>query len=127
MKVPRISPCDRAGFILERIRGKKVLHIGCADWPWTENKVKNGALLHQKMVGVASKLVGLDLAREGVAIMQEAGIENLYVANVEMSAYDYLQDKFDVVVVAEVLEHILNAGNVLESIKTVCHKKTVLL
>ena len=127
MKVPRISPCDRVGFVLERIRDKKVLHIGCADWPWTENKVKSGALLHQKMAGVASKLVGVDLARAGVTIMQEAGIENLYVVNVEMSAYEYLQDKFDVVVVAEVLEHVHNAGNVLKSIKTVCHKKSVVI
>ena len=127
MKVPPISPCDRVNFILERIRGKKVLHIGCADWPFTENKVKKGSLLHQKMVGVANKLVGLDLVRQGVTIMQEAGIDNVYVVNSEMSVYDYLHDKFDVVVAGEILEHVLNAGNVFDSIKTVCHKKSVVI
>lgn len=81
MKLPDMSSCDRVSFIMEHIRGRKVLHLGCADWPFTEEKVKKGSLLHQRMMGIAGDLVGVDLVPAATKLMQEAGIDKIYLGN----------------------------------------------
>lgn len=127
MQLLSIDSCDRVKFILDRIQGKKVLHLGCADWPFTQSKVVEGSLLHQKMLYVAKDCVGIDLEPEGIRMMQEAGIENIFVGNSELSLFETLGQKFDVIVAGEIIEHILNVGLFLESIKTVCHEDSILI
>jgi hypothetical protein len=122
MKLPRIKSCDRVQFILDRIDGKSVLHLGCADWPFTQAKLENETLLHQKMATMAKKLVGVDLEPHAIEIMQQAGINDLTLGNSEASLFELLNEKFDVVVAGEIIEHVLNPGLFLDSIKTVCHE-----
>jgi hypothetical protein len=50
MKLPKISSCDRIEFILTRIQGKKVLHLGCADWPFTQGSIHSGKRLVNKFL-----------------------------------------------------------------------------
>jgi 2-polyprenyl-3-methyl-5-hydroxy-6-metoxy-1,4-benzoquinol methylase len=127
MKLPEISSCDRVNFIMERIFGKNTLHLGCGDWPFTEKKVRRGSLLHQRMEGIASDLTGVDLEPDAVELMQEAGLEKIYLGNSEDSLYESLQQKFDVIVAGEVLEHVLNAGDFLKSISSVCHEDSIVI
>jgi SAM-dependent methyltransferase len=127
MELPYINSCDRESFILDRIKGKKVLHLGCADWPFTPAKIIKGDLLHQKMLDINQDVVGLDLDSNSIRLMQESGIKNVFVGNAELSLYEVLGQKFDVIVAGEVIEHVLNVGSFLESIKTVCNKDSVLI
>ncbi len=127
MKLPQISSCDRVSFIMDHIRGKKVLHLGCGDWPFTEKRLKQSSMLHQQMMGVADDLVGVDLEPSAVKLMEEAGIDKVYLGNSEDSLFEILRQKFDVIVAGEVLEHLLNPGLFLESIKTVCNEDSILI
>jgi SAM-dependent methyltransferase len=127
MDLPSIKSCDRTQFILDRIKDKKVLHLGCADWPFTSGYVKDGLLLHQKMKSVARELVGTDLEPEGIQVMQAAGIKNVVVGNSEQLLFETLGDKFDVIVAGEIIEHVLNPGLFLDSIKSVCHEDSIVI
>lgn len=127
MKLEEISVCDRVEFIESICRGKDVLHLGCADAPFTADLLAKGALLHQRLMPVADELVGVDLSSEGIALMREAGIGNLVVLDSEDPLHAALGRRFDVVVAGELIEHVLNAGLLLESIKTVMHADSVLV
>ena len=64
---------DRVTYILEQCHGKQVLHLGCTDWPYTEQKLRGGALLHEQIAKIASSLVGVDADGEGVRYFHQIG------------------------------------------------------
>jgi hypothetical protein len=57
---------DRDQWILKQCAGKRVLHLGCTDWPVTAERLKAGKLLHQKLTSVCSLVVGVDPDEEGI-------------------------------------------------------------
>jgi 2-polyprenyl-3-methyl-5-hydroxy-6-metoxy-1,4-benzoquinol methylase len=125
--LPSITAENRVDFILSRIQGRKVLHLGCADWPFTRKKLQKGSLLHQRMATFAGELVGLDLEAEAIVMMREAGIENLHLGNSEATLFESLHDTYDVIVAGEILEHVLNPGLFLNSIRSVCHRESIVI
>lgn len=120
MRLPAIKSTDRIEFIERYVRGKRVLHVGCADVPFTLDRMRRGELLHQRLQACAGQLDGVDLSEEGVAMMRAAGFENLYVADCEKPLSASTPGGYDVVVAGETLEHVLNAGDFLASLKSAC-------
>ena len=58
-KLPNVKVVsDRHPFIVNRCRGKTVLHIGCVDSGLLEERYKQGQLLHQKIEEVALRQWG---------------------------------------------------------------------
>ena len=43
---------NRERFIIDCCKDKKVLHLGCADWPYTEERIQDGSWLHEKISNV---------------------------------------------------------------------------
>lgn len=128
MKLPRIHSCDREQFIMRYADGQRVLHVGCADMPFTAKKLRQGRLLHQRLLPVAAELTGVDVSGDGVALMRQAGIGDLHVLNAETKLSEVFgAQRFDVIVAGEVLEHVLNAGILLESLKSVCHPQSCIV
>jgi len=127
MRLPRIKSCDRVEFILNHADGKSVLHIGCSDMPFTEYKIKRETLLHQRIAKVTNDLTGVDLSHAGIQLMRDAGIPQVYSVDAETDLFNILEKKYDVVIVGEVLEHVLNPGMFLNSIRSVCHKQSIVL
>jgi len=99
--------------IIELIKGKKVLDIGCVGLGGTDTY---GGInwIHGKMVKVAKKCVGLDIQKEEVEKLREKGFDTR-IQNIE-EPFD-LGEKFDVVVAEEVIEHLSNLGIFLDNIK----------
>jgi len=110
----------RLNYILQESRGKKVLHIGCADNGYTEENLKGGRLFHSSLAQVAGELHGLDI--EGIDALRKNGFENLYQANIE-EPIDIGND-WDLIVVPEVLEHLSNPGLALRNIRSMCKPTT---
>ena len=91
---------DRRTFILERCAGRRVLHLGCVDWPFLPEKLESGNLLHSEMVERADRVVGVDSDAEGVAAFNARGWETM-LADVE--DFPELPPDLDLVVAGEII------------------------
>ena len=77
-KLPPITVLEgRQDFVIERCRGKRVLHIGCVDAGVLEERFRAGVLMHQQIARVATELWGLDIDAEGIAFLAQKGFKNL--------------------------------------------------
>jgi 2-polyprenyl-3-methyl-5-hydroxy-6-metoxy-1,4-benzoquinol methylase len=118
---------DRVTYILGECRGKRVLHLGCTDWPWTEERIKLGLLLHPKLAEVSESLVGVDADPAGVECFRKLGFET-YVDNVELFANPEVRKKdFDVIVAGEIIEHLENPGLFLRAVQRLMKPSTSLI
>lgn len=121
-----VRPVDRNAFLLERARGKKVLHLGCADEHVVNQKLSKGAHLHAQLKSVASELWGVDLSDDGISQLREAGFDNLIRGDVERldEIAGIPNGHFDVIIAGEIIEHLLNPGLFLNSCRRVCSPTT---
>ncbi len=96
---------DRIDFFKKFTEGKRVLHVGFVDYPMTRPK-RN---LHLRLHPFCETLDGID-----PNLNDE--LENiLTVPNGKlMKDWSQVKDEYDVILVPEVLEHIINAGEFLE-------------
>jgi 2-polyprenyl-3-methyl-5-hydroxy-6-metoxy-1,4-benzoquinol methylase len=110
---------DRRSLICHAVEGKKVLHIGCTDTPFTEERLRGKNLLHQELQSYVSHLSGLDVDEKAISIMEKYGIKNLYAYSIyELSEFnkEKINHNFDYIVMTEVLEHLSNPGSALVEI-----------
>lgn len=100
---------------------KKVVHIGFADHKdLIVKKIQNNIWLHGRILKKAQKCVGIDIDREMVEfIRKEFSIENLYCLDVEKDELppEIKAEKWDYILIPEVLEHVDNPVNFLKNIK----------
>lgn len=112
--LPR-SRVERTEFILDFCRGKDVLHLGCADHPYTEERLDTGSWLHGRLSNVARTCLGVDLNGAAVAWLHDHhGIDNVVQGDAE--ELDRLEaGPFDVIVAGELIEHLSSPGRFLAS------------
>jgi len=118
---------QRVEFIKEACRGKKVLHLGCTDYPFTEKMIEFKQLLHFELAKIAGELYGFDFDQKGIDILAARGTKNLYRADLEKLEEVDLDEKFDVIIAGEMIEHLSNPGLFLRGIKRFMHQDTILL
>jgi hypothetical protein len=119
LKLPAGGIQSRIVLFEKHLKGKRVLHLGCSDWPYTEEKTKNKKLLHQYISGFTKELYGIDSCLESINIMRKNGIKDVFVGDIYNLYNDenIINKKFDVLVVSEIIEHLVNPGLALESVK----------
>lgn len=108
---------DRVTFILERCKGRRVLHLGCTNHPYTSEAVSDGSLLHLRLREVAEDLHGFDSDMEGIDTLGSLGFDNLHQVDLEQLEAAPLDKTFDVIVAGEVIEHLSNPGLFLKGIR----------
>lgn len=113
----KIEITNRVQYIKDACRGKNVLHLGCTNYPYTETSLKNDDLLHLKLENIAANLTGFDFDRRGIEILEKQGVKNLFPADLENLADVRLEQKFDVVIAGEIIEHLSNPALFLRGIK----------
>lgn len=103
----RLVP-SRANVLVDAATGREVLHVGCVDAGMTEARIESDALLHAKLAKVARRLVGVDVDGAGLERLRALGFADLHQA----SSADWfpVKERFDVVLLAEVLEHVGDPG-----------------
>jgi 2-polyprenyl-3-methyl-5-hydroxy-6-metoxy-1,4-benzoquinol methylase len=119
-KLPAIDMIRRDDWLIETCRGKRVLHIGCTDYPITDYKVKNQKLLHFRLTQAASEVIGLDIDQAGLKVLSELMPEQKFILHSaeELDSCKALENqRFDVIVAADVVEHLSNIGLFLASAK----------
>lgn len=107
---------SRDSFLTAYCTGKQILHVGCTDYPFFQENLEVGHLLHQKVSRCAQQLIGIDLAEEDVLAMQNHGFD-VRLINAETMSKTLLPEQFDIILLADVIEHIPNPGLVLDEAK----------
>lgn len=115
---------ERVNFILSACSQKRVAHIGCADFPYTERRLREGRLLHGELLKVASDVVGVDVSADGLAILRREFPSRLFVTPDEFSALNFVPD---IIVAGEVIEHVENPGQFLAFLTSVAGQATKLV
>lgn len=100
-------------FVERACLGRKVLDIGCIDHS-ADNAIAAGdQWLHHRIRHVASSVVGIDVLTEDAERLKTLGY-SIIVADAEALELD---ERFDVVVGADVVEHLSNVGAFLLSVR----------
>lgn len=119
----------RTAYILEICQNKRVLHLGCVDEGLTKERLEAGTLLHIQLLSVAKEVYGVDISEEGLNLLRRAGIPNLILGNVEQldQIPELRGEKFDVILAAEIIEHLNNPGLFLQSAKHLFHENSIMV
>lgn len=123
-KIPLVQRVD---FIKQVCAGKKVLHLGCTNSPYTNESIKHQMLLHHDLKRSAKELYGFDYDAEGLEIFKRMGEENIYWADLENLDAVELDKTFDVIIAGEMIEHLSNPGLFLRGIKRFMNDETKLV
>jgi len=118
---------QRVDLIMEMCAGKKVLHLGCANYPYTQNSIDNEMLLHYDLEKSAGELYGFDFDQPGLDILAANGTGNLYRADLEKLDEVAMSETFDVIVAGEMIEHLNNPGLFLTGIQRFMNAETRLV
>ncbi len=108
-------------------KDKKVLHLGCTNSPFTREAIDAGMSAHHDLEKVAAELFGFDYDPESLAILRKSGIANLFEADLEQLEDVEVEEKFDVIVAGEMIEHLSNPGLFLNGIKRFMSDETILV
>jgi 2-polyprenyl-3-methyl-5-hydroxy-6-metoxy-1,4-benzoquinol methylase len=107
---------SRNDVITDASRGRRVLDVGCAGHA---NRIGGPDWLHGRIASVATEVAGIDIDAVGVQAMVFAGY-NAIVASIEER--DRVRDElgsFELVVAADVIEHLRSPQALLELAATV--------
>jgi len=94
----KASICHKEKIILEFCRNKSVLDVGCIG---QDKSLNSQDWLHQRIKSVASELVGADTDTIHLAELKQKGFHISHPQELEG-----LNKKFDVIVMADVIEHV---------------------
>jgi mannosyltransferase OCH1-like enzyme len=89
--------------------GKRVLHVGCADWPITDIRTS----LHLALEPVCAALDGVDPQVEALEQLAPHAKGRLF------SSLQDVTDSYDLVLVPEVMEHVPNVSDFLTELQNV--------
>lgn len=124
------SYVDRDEAILDAARGRRVLHLGCVgntDLPPDERVRLAQSSLHWKLTAQAD-VVGIDYSAEVIEEYRRQNIfHNIIAGNVQLLQEVKLEGLFDVVIAADIIEHLSNPGALLEGIKPFCNTASRIL
>lgn len=101
-----IAKLNRYDVLRTMCHGKRVLHVGCADWPITDPRTS----LHLVLESVCAKLDGVDPHVEALEQLAPFTKGRLFSSLTEVT------DSYDVVLVPEVMEHVANVAEFLDQL-----------
>jgi len=116
---------NREQFILDKCKGKKVLHLGCCDSPITEFKFEKETLLFQMIEEICAIQQGLDFDQNSINYLNNKGYKN--IAFFDLNKAIKIEFSPDVIIFADTLEHLMNLETALTSLKGLMNERTELI
>lgn len=104
-----IANVGRVDVLRNLCAGKRVLHVGCADWPITDIRTS----LHLALDPVCTKLDGVDTHEEALAMLAPHTRGRLF------TSLEQVTDSYDLVLVPEVMEHVANVEEFLGQLQAI--------
>ncbi len=105
---------DRDEFLVSLCRGVSILHVGAVDSGMLTRRMEDRKFLHQRVTEAASACVGVDVDAAGIQRLGELGITNIRHVDVESPGWSVEGGPFDLVLAADIIEHLTCPGNLLE-------------
>src|SRR5687768_17248976 len=99
---------QRVEFIKAVCADRKVLHLGCANYPYTQDSLDKNMLLHSDLQEIAAELHCFDFDQPGLDILAKNGFTNLFRADLERLEEVGSNEAFDVIIAGEMIEHLNN-------------------
>lgn len=126
---------DRRAWILDKARGCRVVHLGCTDAGFLEDKINQDMQLHAQLANACSKLIGIDIDRSGIEQLNARGYEDILCADIARDHAQIIEEvairmgACDLIICGEVLEHVLNQGSFLEGVRqlAIANQATVII
>jgi hypothetical protein len=116
---------NREQLILDKCKGKRVLHLGCCDSPTTKFKFDRDIALFQRIEKVCKAQEGLDIDQEAMNYLHNAGYNNISFFDLNKPGKVDFQP--EVIVFADTLEHLMNLETALTSLKGLMDEKVELI
>jgi mannosyltransferase OCH1-like enzyme len=104
-----LASLDRMEVFASLLSGQRVLHVGCADWPITDPRTS----LHVRLEAHCARLDGLDPHGEALEQLRP------FVKGQLFTDFAQVTDRYDVVLVPEVMEHVPDVSDFLGRIESV--------
>lgn len=104
-----IADLGRLDVFASLCAGKRVLHVGCADWPITDPRTS----LHVALEQHCAQLDGFDVHAEALDQLRP------YVKGRLFSDFAEIDGSYDVVLVPEVMEHVADVAGFLAQLEAV--------
>jgi len=111
---------NKGEFLLDLVKDKKIIHVGCVDHlDLIKEKIKEGTWLHSKLDKITNRCLGVDINTEGIEFMKkDLGYDDLECVDIaDTKSSKILDDKFDYMLLAEILEHVYNPLDFLTKIR----------
>ena len=119
---------DRDEYLIKCSTGKKVLHLGCVDTGFLDEKIRADEWLHKKIVDIADNVIGLDNNIEGINQIKEIYPDMKFIAgNVEELDQIVFEDAFDIIIAGDIIEHLANVGKFLYGIRHIMSHNTTFI
>jgi hypothetical protein len=123
LPIPVRSYLSRDDEILALARGHSVFHIGCvgfADLPAEERVKLAPQSLHWKLSRVATT-IGVDYSKSVIEDYRRLGVfDNVLWGDAQRLVDLPLADRFEIIVAADIIEHLSCPGAMLDGIKRFC-------
>lgn len=118
---------SRDEYIIDECKGKRVLHIGATDWPYTQEKLEQGNLLYSALDAVVASQIGIDLDEDSARVLNDLNFKNSHIEIFDMNKLNDFHATVDVIIFGETIEHVVNPGTALENLKQVMGNDTKLI
>ena len=118
---------ERDDYVLTVCAGKKVLHIGATDHPFTEKKYGNNQLLYVKLGEVVSEQIGIDNDEKSSNFLNNKSVPNSKIVFADMNEVQRFNFSPDVIIFGETLEHLMNLQTSIESLKNLMSQDTIMV
>lgn len=122
---PSMQSVIREDYLVDISRGKRVLHFGFLDSPFSEDRIRSGELLHLKLKNVASELYGIDSDQASLdRYRQLTGDKDNAAADIQKEIQGEVESRwYDIVLLPEIMEHLGNPARALANMKQICLKR----
>src|SRR5882762_2930400 len=95
-------PVDREAFLVDSVRGKTALHLGCVDAGMLAERMDTCTLLHDRLNEAARELWGLDIDKQGLEVLENYGFKRLHYGSAEEPPASIPRRYFDDIIAGEI-------------------------
>lgn len=119
-KLPNVRLVNNQEFYCSLVQGKSVLHVGCTDHrELIDIKIEQHSFLHLKLAKYAKVVHGIDINKEAIDYLRTRyDVTNIFYYDITRDLLpDGLLPAYDIILIPEVVEHILDLGSFLRAVK----------